>query len=564
MRGSRSVARIIMLVLPTFAAACETTTTVELPDVRISYATVPSQDDAAGLDAATWNIEWFGSTTNGPTDEALQLQNVKDVIAGTNIDIWGLQEIVDTVHFRNLMNNLPGYAALVANDPKVTNGPQYYSGFSNTEQKVALLYRTSAVTLVSAKVILTANDFDFAGRPPVEYQVRVAINGTTRDMVIIVLHAKAGADSDSHARRTNASIALKSYLDTTYPTQNVLIIGDFNDDVDTSILADEPSPYANFVNDAVRYVFPTKALSDARISTTTGYPDAVDHQLNTNEVHATYVSGSAKAYRVDSYIANYSTTTTDHYPVLARYTFSSGGSNTPPTAAFSYSCSNLSCTFTDGSTDADGTIASWSWNFGDNSTSTVQHPTRTFAAAGTYNVTLTVTDNGGASGTTSKSVSVGSTPANVTINEILANEPGSSTSGEAVELVNIGGTAADIGGWTISDASRVRHTFAAGTSLQPGKAIAVYGGASAIPAGIVAVAASTGTLGLANKSDSVILKNASGVTVQSFTYGSSLASQDGVSMNRSPDASGTGSFVLHTSLSTLGESIGKRATGSAW
>ncbi len=45
---------------------------------------------------------------------------------------------------------------------------------------------------------------------------------------------------------------------------------------------------------------------------------------------------------------------------------------------------------------------------------------------------------------------------------------------------------------------------------------------------------------------------------------SSLAGTDGVSMNRNPDTSATGGFVLHTSLSTLSSSAGKRANGTAF
>jgi hypothetical protein len=100
--------------------------------------------------------------------------------------------------------------------------------------------------------------------------------------------------------------------------------------------------------------------------------------------------------------------------------------------------------------------------------------------------------------------------------------------------------------------------------LAPGKAIAVYGGASAIPPGITAVAASTGSLNLSNNGDAVILKNASAAVIQQFSYTSALSSTDGVSMNRNPDTAPTGSFVLHTTLSSLQSSIGKRANGSAF
>ncbi len=84
-------------------------------------------------------------------------------------------------------------------------------------------------------------------------------------------------------------------------------------------------------------------------------------------------------------------------------------SNAAPTANFSVTTSGLVASFTDSSTDSDGTIASRSWNFGDGTTSTATNPSKTYAAAGTYNVTLTVTDNGGATNSKSSSVTVGTT-----------------------------------------------------------------------------------------------------------------------------------------------------------
>jgi len=78
--------------------------------------------------------------------------------------------------------------------------------------------------------------------------------------------------------------------------------------------------------------------------------------------------------------------------------------NQPPVASFTSSCSGLTCAFTSTSSDPDGTIAAYSWSFGDGGTSTDQNPTHTYALGGTtYTVTLTVTDNQGATNTVSQS-----------------------------------------------------------------------------------------------------------------------------------------------------------------
>ncbi|HEA26005.1 MAG TPA: M6 family metalloprotease domain-containing protein [Ectothiorhodospiraceae bacterium] len=82
----------------------------------------------------------------------------------------------------------------------------------------------------------------------------------------------------------------------------------------------------------------------------------------------------------------------------------------PPVASFSSSSATTTAgvivTFSDSSTDMDGSIVAWSWDFGLNSSSisTFQNPSYTYTAAGTYTVKLTVTDNDGNTGTSSQNV----------------------------------------------------------------------------------------------------------------------------------------------------------------
>jgi PKD repeat protein len=78
--------------------------------------------------------------------------------------------------------------------------------------------------------------------------------------------------------------------------------------------------------------------------------------------------------------------------------------NVAPTADFSVSCTDLTCTFSDGSFDGNvgGSVASYTWDFGDGGTSTQANPVHTYPApGGHYTVALTVTDDLGKTGTVS-------------------------------------------------------------------------------------------------------------------------------------------------------------------
>jgi len=99
-----------------------------------------------------------------------------------------------------------------------------------------------------------------------------------------------------------------------------------------------------------------------------------------------------------------------------------GTTNEPPVASFNYLCNGLTCTFTDTSTDSDGTIASRSWTFGDGGSSNESSPSYTYGGGGTYTVTLTVTDDRGAIATTSQAVPVTAAPPPVITLEVTARK----------------------------------------------------------------------------------------------------------------------------------------------
>jgi PKD repeat protein len=97
-------------------------------------------------------------------------------------------------------------------------------------------------------------------------------------------------------------------------------------------------------------------------------------------------------------------------PATATFAGGDPPDNAPPNAAFTPGCTVTNCRFSDGSNDTDGTVTSWQWNFGDGSSSSQRNPAHNYGTGGDYDVRLTVTDNLGAQGTTTKRITVGNPP----------------------------------------------------------------------------------------------------------------------------------------------------------
>ncbi len=112
-----------------------------------------------------------------------------------------------------------------------------------------------------------------------------------------------------------------------------------------------------------------------------------------------------------------------------------------------------------GSTDSDGTITGWLWNFGDGATSTAANPSHAYATAGSYTATLTVTDNAGAQGTDTSPVTV-TAPNQAPVAQ--ANGPYSGLTGTSIAFSSAGSTDSDgtIAAWLWSFGDGATSTVA--------------------------------------------------------------------------------------------------------
>jgi len=111
-------------------------------------------------------------------------------------------------------------------------------------------------------------------------------------------------------------------------------------------------------------------------------------------------------------------------------------SNAFPTASFTYGPKNPfqghTIQFTDQSTDTDGSIVNWTWDFGDGNISYEKNPTHAYTINGTYVVTLTVRDNDGATKSTQKVITVNAVGFNIPPVASFVYSPSSPSVGEKI------------------------------------------------------------------------------------------------------------------------------------
>jgi endonuclease/exonuclease/phosphatase family metal-dependent hydrolase len=364
-----------------------------------------SIDAATTLDVVNWNIEWFGSPTLGPTNDNLQEQNIKTVLQNLNADVYALQEVVSEARLANVVSQMPGYAYILSDYGSRSNPNQPGAGTLAEAQKLGLIYKTalfpggvtgqallSAGINSAADITNPAYNWFSSGRFPYMVTGTTTLNGATKTIRFIIVHAKANTSPTltSYQRRKAGNDSLLINLNTFYPNDNIIMLGDFNDDLDSTITAGinpKLSSYKQFVDDAARFTSPTLALSLAGKKSTVSFNDVIDHVLISNELQCTYLAGSAAILTdVTSLIPSYGSTTTDHFPVYTRYLFEQ-----PSTATVSYSgspyCSNAGTVNNTFSGSAGGTYSSTTGLSINSTTGAINTSTST---PGNYVVTYTI------------------------------------------------------------------------------------------------------------------------------------------------------------------------------
>lgn len=290
------------------------------------------QSTDSTLDVACWNIEWFGSpaAANGPANKDLQEANVARILKWMKADIYGLVEVVDTSRLRKVVDSLGAGQFGFSVSPYCSNATQPSGNAWLTGQKLAFVWRKSVFSNVTTRGMMrnstTANTNWATGRFPFLLTATVNLEGVSRTLNVILVHAKAGSTQSDHDRRRAGVQELKDTLDLYHSTASTLIIGDYNDALDKPIFTGATTtsyqPIVVDSTDADHYRSITLPLQRAGQSSMIAFPNIVDNHIISNELVPFFIASSPKVLTdVVQVVPDYVTAenTSDHFPVMSRF-----------------------------------------------------------------------------------------------------------------------------------------------------------------------------------------------------------------------------------------------------
>ena len=246
------------------------------------------------LNIMTWNIESFPKTNQ-------TIGYVTQIINSLDVDIIALQEITNQSSLIELANSL--------------NGNWDYSFYSNDSWGLAYLINTDNISVTQNPYsILQQYDYEFAGRPPYVLE----FNYNNQNIILMNIHFKCCDGSEQ--RRSDASYYLDDYISNNLYSDNVIVLGDFNDS-----LIDDENVFDVFLNKPQEYTFADYPMAQqnnewAYWSFPT-WPSHIDHILISNELFDEYQNEESACYTllVDQNFSNYASydeSVSDHRPVI--------------------------------------------------------------------------------------------------------------------------------------------------------------------------------------------------------------------------------------------------------
>ncbi|MEQ9230815.1 MAG: endonuclease/exonuclease/phosphatase family protein [Cyclobacteriaceae bacterium] len=244
------------------------------------------------LNVVTWNIENF------PLSSTTQ-QKARAIIEDMDADIIAVQEIDEPAEFLALGNSLQEWDA-------------YYHDVNLGLELGYLVKRNSFTSVGTTSKLFTGNTSAFPREA-----VRIDVTHTSGlEVIFLNIHLKCCGEqgSSDFNRRVAASEALQAYIDQNLSDKAVIVLGDWNDD-----LQETNSAFENFKNAPANYQFADMSIALGSTSNFSypSWPSHLDHILITNELFDKL--GDVMTIKPESCVSGYSSSVSDHRPVLASF-----------------------------------------------------------------------------------------------------------------------------------------------------------------------------------------------------------------------------------------------------
>ena len=262
------------------------------------------------FEVMTWNIEWF------PKNDQITVDYVTQIIQALDIDLLAIQEVDDIDMFDQMLNGLPEYTGYLES--------AWFAG-------LAYIYKTDVIEINDIYEIYTTSPYwsAFPRSPMV-----MDLNFMGENIFIINNHFKCCGDgildfnneSDEEKRRYNANNLLKEYIETFLLDENVMVLGDLNDDIAE---APQNNVFQMFLDDTENYLFADIEIANGASSEWSypSWPSHLDHILITNELFDELDNSDIQTIKIDEYLdggwSEYDQNISDHRPVALKLDFGS-------------------------------------------------------------------------------------------------------------------------------------------------------------------------------------------------------------------------------------------------
>ncbi len=321
-----------------------TLSTEGIEDTTFGYFNHTSIGKAETFDVVTWNVEWFGDPVNATTPNIdLQRRRVRDLVEALDADVYAFQEITSITTWNFMVAELQEYGGVLS--------PAFSQPAGNFEsaQKLGFLFKRSTVDTLSTRVLFenldeenltdypltNTNLFWASGRLPFAMDIKATIGNKERELTLINIHARSNGGGESEnlpryqLRKYDVEVLYDS-LQEYYEDKSIILLGDFNDDIlrtvspvsEPTVPENGESSYIKFISDSDNYRGVSMPLSEAGMRSFVSSPTMIDHIIINQQMFEDHIIGAERVIIPYADIPDYNTTTSDHFPVEARFALS--------------------------------------------------------------------------------------------------------------------------------------------------------------------------------------------------------------------------------------------------